>query len=105
MSDQTLTPSDFPDDVLDTEEYVLGDDAAATLKELWGLGELDLDDVDEEMNEIFAERENDEIYARAYLSLDASMLDLSDTDPSIELPDWLSELDQATQSSAPDLDF
>lgn len=94
MSNQTLTSNDFSDEVLDTEAYVLGDNAAETLKALWGLGDVDLD---EQMSGISDDR--------AHLSLDTSLLDLSDTDSSMERPDWLSELEQATPSSAPDLDF
>lgn len=96
MSDQMLVSSELPDEVLDAEEYVLGDDAAAALKELWGLGDV---------NETPAEHENGAIFAHADLSLDVGLLDLPDLADSAEIPDWLRELDPSPESPTLDLDF
>ena len=102
MTDQTLIDRDLPDDVLNTEDIDLGEDAFAALSELWGVGEVD---VDEALNETMAEREADEIYGQAYIALDPSLFELSNEELSSELPDWLSDLDPTVESSAVDFDF
>ena len=102
MSDQTFVDRDLPDDVLNTEDIDLGEDAFATLSALWGVGEVD---VDEALNEVMAERETDEIYDQAYIGLDPSLFELNVADLSSELPDWLSDIDPTLESSVGDLDF
>ena len=102
MSDQALADRDLPDDMLNTEDIDLGEDAFVALRELWGVGERD---VDEALNEIMSEREADEIYGQAYIALDPSLFELSNEELSSELPDWLNDLDPTVESSAVDFDF
>ena len=102
MSDQTLTDRDLPDDILNIEDIDLGEDAFATLSELWGVGEVD---VDEALNEIMAERETDEIFGQAYIALDPSLFEVGEAELSGDLPDWLNDIDSAVELPAVDFDF
>ena len=102
MSNQTLTASDLPDDVLNTDDIDLGEDAFTSLAELWGLGDID---IDEAMNEALAQREIDEIVNQAHLTLDPGPFDVADADLSAELPDWLSDFDPTLDASGLGLDF
>ena len=102
MSDPMLTVGALPDDGLNMDDIDLGEDAFASLAELWGLGAID---IDETMNEALAGREMDAIADQASLTIDPGLFDLGDADLSADLPAWLSDLDPTFDPSGPDLDF